>query len=71
MSAEIQERILDKVTASLSPNGMFTTFTYVHAFWLPGARRFREWLERRFGQVCISRIVWKNSPPALVYRCRL
>jgi phosphatidylethanolamine/phosphatidyl-N-methylethanolamine N-methyltransferase len=71
MSAELQERILDKVMSSLSPGGMFTTFTYVHAFWLPGARRFREWLERRFGDIRISRIVWRNTPPALVYRCRL
>ena len=59
------------VLASLAPDGMFTTFTYVHAFWLPRARRFRHRLECFFAEVKTSRIVWRNVPPAFVYRCRL
>ena len=71
MPVNVQEHILSAVLASLAPDGMFTTFTYVHACWLPRARRFRERLERYFAQVKISRIVWRNVPPAFVYRCRV
>jgi phospholipid N-methyltransferase len=66
-----QERILRGVLNSLTPDGMFATFAYVHARWLPRARRFRERLENYFGQVTTSQIVWRNFPPAFVYRCRL
>lgn len=71
MPVTAQERILDAVLDSLSPDGLFTTFAYVHARWLPRARRFRERLERYFVEVKTSRIVWRNFPPAFVYRCRL
>ena len=42
MPINVQEGILSAVLAALAPEGMFTTFSYVHAFWLPRARRFRE-----------------------------
>jgi phosphatidylethanolamine/phosphatidyl-N-methylethanolamine N-methyltransferase len=71
MPVQVQERILEVVLKSLAADGLFTTFAYVHARWLPGARRFRERLERHFAEVKISRIVWRNMPPAFVYRCRL
>src|SRR5437867_6378264 len=51
MPVKVQERILDAVLASLSPEGMFTTFTYVHACWLPSARRFRKRLREHFADV--------------------
>ncbi|TMQ00074.1 MAG: hypothetical protein E6L09_07495 [Verrucomicrobia bacterium] len=71
MPVQVQEQILSSVLASLAPDGMFTTFTYVHAFWHPRARRFRPRLECFFAEVKTSRIVWRNVPPAFVYRCRL
>jgi len=71
MPVEVQERILAAVLTSLAADGMFTTFSYVHAFWLPRARRFRERLATYFTEVRASRIVWRNMPPAFVYRCRL
>ncbi len=71
MPVKEQERILEAVLNSLAPDGLFTTFAYVHARWLPRARRFRERLEYYFGKVRTSRIIWRNLPPALVYRCRL
>src|SRR5437762_1319171 len=70
MAVQVQERILHGVDASLAADGMFTTFTYVHACWLPRARRFRERLENYFAEVKTSRIVWRNVPPAFVFRCR-
>lgn len=66
---ELQERLLGAITGSLKPGGRFATFAYVHASWFPTARRFRELLESRFGTVRATRVVWRNLPPALVYRC--
>jgi phospholipid N-methyltransferase len=70
MPPDAQERILGAVVGALSPSGSFTTFAYVHALWMPTARRFRRRLEERFGSLEVSRIVWRNLPPAFVYRCR-
>src|SRR5437667_1844218 len=71
MPVQEQERILEAVLNSLRPEGLFTTFAYVHARWLPRALRFRERLGHYFEQVKTSGIVWRNVPPAFVYRCRL
>jgi len=71
MGGQVQDRILDVVVTSLAPKGVFTTFAYVHSAWLPTALRFRKRLREHFGSVRISRIVWRNLPPAYVYRCRL
>ncbi|MFG1679675.1 class I SAM-dependent methyltransferase [Nonomuraea sp. NPDC049269] len=65
-----QRDVLSSVVASLSPHGVFTTFAYVHARWAPPARRLLCSLRSRFDEVVISRTVWANLPPALVYYCR-
>jgi phosphatidylethanolamine/phosphatidyl-N-methylethanolamine N-methyltransferase len=70
MRAQLQDRILDAVVEALAPRGVFTTFAYIHAAWLPTAVRFRKRLKQRFDSVKTSRIVWGNLPPAYVYRCR-
>jgi phosphatidylethanolamine/phosphatidyl-N-methylethanolamine N-methyltransferase len=64
-----QDRILDAVLMSLAPGGIFTTFAYVHARWLPKAQQFRRSLEMHFSRVETSPVVWGNLPPAFVYRC--
>jgi phosphatidylethanolamine/phosphatidyl-N-methylethanolamine N-methyltransferase len=70
MPCAAQESILGATASSLAPGGLFTTFSYVHALWFPGARRFRRRIESRFAEVRISPVVWRNLPPAVVYRCR-
>lgn len=65
----VQGRIMDAVLASLAPDGVFTTFAYVHALWMPAAQKFRRKLAACFARVEMSPIVWKNLPPAFVYRC--
>ena len=67
---DLQDRLLSAVEESLRPGGRFATFAYVHASWLPPARRFRSKLERRFSDVITTPVVWRNLPPAFVYRCR-
>ncbi|GGT19751.1 class I SAM-dependent methyltransferase [Nonomuraea spiralis] len=65
-----QHDVLSSVVATLSPHGVFTTFAYVHARWAPPARRLLRSMRSRFDEVVISRTVWANLPPALVYYCR-
>ncbi|MGV9380446.1 class I SAM-dependent methyltransferase [Nonomuraea sp. NPDC003707] len=65
-----QRDVLSAVVESLSPHGAFTTFAYVHARWAPPARRLLRSMQSRFEEVVISRTVWANLPPALVYYCR-
>lgn len=69
-SEKAQRDILSEVVAVLPPDGAFTTFAYAHARWAPPARRLLRALRERFDEVVISRTVWANVPPALVYVCR-
>ena len=67
---KLQSDILDAIEDILAPGGYFTTFAYIHGICLPTAQRFRRDLHRRFAAVEILPVVWKNVPPAIVYRCR-
>jgi phospholipid N-methyltransferase len=69
MLPSTQNRILDGVLRSLAPGGLFTTFAYVHASWFPTSLRFRKRLFRQFSRIEITPIVWRNLPPAFIYRC--
>jgi phospholipid N-methyltransferase len=66
---ELQEKLMKAIAGALRPGGRFVTFAYLHASWLPAARRFRGLLESIFPTVTTSRTVWRNLPPAFVYRC--
>lgn len=66
----LQREIMDGVVASMGSWSVFTTFTYVGAFGLPSARRFRALLSARFTEVSVSRPVIRNIPPAYVLTAR-
>ncbi|PKW17195.1 phospholipid N-methyltransferase [Saccharopolyspora spinosa] len=68
--AKLQQDILDQVGAVLAPGGAFTTFAYVHALGMAGARQFRRRLDLSFDEVLTSHTVWRNIPPARIYVCR-
>jgi phospholipid N-methyltransferase len=69
--AENQQRnVLSAVVGALASDGAFTMFAYVHTRWAPPARRMLRSLRARFDEVLVSRTVWANLPPALVYCCR-
>lgn len=68
--SETQRQLCDAILDVLSPHSEFTTFAYTHALPLPRARRFRDLLSERFGEVVISRTVWRNLPPAAVIHAR-
>jgi phosphatidylethanolamine/phosphatidyl-N-methylethanolamine N-methyltransferase len=67
---KLQIAILTAVIDSLSKGGYFTTFAYLQGLLLPAGRRFKKLLKKSFKEVKISRVVWNNMPPAIVYRCK-
>lgn len=67
---DLQRRLLDSMMTVLRPGGQFVTFAYLHGLPLPAGRRFASRLPEYFSEVGKSRTVWRNVPPALVYRCR-
>lgn len=69
MRPRIQGRIFRAVLDSLAPGGQFVAFAYVHAAWFPTSLQFRRRLRRHFQRVETTPIVWRNLPPAFVYRC--
>ncbi len=69
MQPRMQDRVLKAVVNSLAPTGQFLAFAYLHAAWFPTSRRFRKLLPRYFQRQETTPIVWRNLPPAIVYRC--
>ena len=69
-SENLQTEILTAVYDSLKVGGQFATFAYVQGLLMPAGIRFRKKLDLQFSKVETSRIIWKNFPPAVVYRCQ-
>ncbi|MDI2028011.1 methyltransferase domain-containing protein [Saccharopolyspora sp. TS4A08] len=68
--AKLQHDILQQVGSVLTPGGAFTTFAYLHALGMNGARQFRRRLDVSFDEVLTTRTIWRNVPPARTYVCR-
>ena len=66
---DLQDRLLGEAWKALAPGGRFVTFAYLQGLLLPAGRRFARKIRDRFGQVTRSPVVWRNLPPAFVYRC--
>jgi phosphatidylethanolamine/phosphatidyl-N-methylethanolamine N-methyltransferase len=69
-SEVMQVKFLEEMMRVLRPGGDFVTFAYLHALALPMSKRFANLLHKHFENVSRSPVVWRNVPPALVYRCR-
>jgi phosphatidylethanolamine/phosphatidyl-N-methylethanolamine N-methyltransferase len=67
---QLQLGILNAVVDSLCDGGYFTTFAYLQGLLLPAGQRFKKLLKKSFREVKISRVIWNNVPPAIVYRCK-
>lgn len=68
-SSALQHAILREIRRALRPGGRFCTFAYAHAAWLPSGVKFRRELRAVFPECEILPIVWRNLPPAFIYRC--
>lgn len=62
--------LIDTIAGSLAPDGVYTQFTYAWTRWAPPAHRQLAQLRHAFGEVLITRTVWRNLPPAFVYVSR-
>jgi phospholipid N-methyltransferase len=69
MLPALQDRIFNAMLASLAPDGQFVAFAYVHARFFPTTLRFRKLMFRHFRRVELTPVIWRNLPPAHVYRC--
>ena len=67
--SQLQDDLLDAILETLPPGGIFTTFAYLQGRLLPAGQRFRKKLDLHFSRVEKSRVIWKNIPPAFIYRC--
>jgi len=67
-SPALQDEILAAVTDVLVPGGRFVTFAYLMGRAMPLARRFRRRLLAEFSDVAATHTIWRNLPPAFVYR---
>ena len=67
--SKLQDELPDAIVKTLRVGGRFASFSYVHGLPTPAGKRFRGELERRFSVVDASEPVWRNLPPAVVYRC--
>lgn len=68
-SRDVQVRYLTATMSVLGEGSQFGTFAYLQGLLLPAGRRFRRTLAESFDRVTTSPTVWRNLPPAFVYRC--
>ncbi len=68
-SDAVQDELLDATFQVLREGGQFVTFAYMHGLALPAGRGFRKKLRGRFRKLDRSPVVWRNTPPAVVYHC--
>lgn len=68
--AAYEQPLITAVAESMSETGTFTQFTYVWTRWAPPSKRQLSGLRDAFEEVVLSRTIWQNVPPALVYLSR-
>ena len=64
-----QDHILQAITDSLKPGGVFVSIVYLGAKFRSRGRYFIEHLDNHFSTVRHTPTVWQNLPPAQIYRC--
>ena len=69
LTREMQDKIFNAISASLSPKGKMFTYSYFHGLLFPSGRRFLKLLKQHFPHIQ-KKIVWRNIPPAIVYECK-
>jgi phosphatidylethanolamine/phosphatidyl-N-methylethanolamine N-methyltransferase len=62
------DSLLPLVARALTEDGVFVQFAYGATVWTAPARALRAELDQCFAAVETSPVVWRNLPPAVVYR---
>jgi len=68
LPGSLRGQLLETIYDNLAPGGTFVTFAYLGPNLLPKGRAFRQQLCRTFQHVGMSRVEFRNLPPAFVYR---
>jgi len=64
----LQDDLLIAIREALGPGGRFATFAYLQGLLVRQGRRFQRRLREEFPTVSRTPTVWRNMPPAFVYR---
>jgi phospholipid N-methyltransferase len=64
---KLQNSLLNTILDILRPGGKFLTFAYLQGLIMPRGIIFRSKMQSHFNTVVISKPVWLNAPPAVVY----
>ncbi len=67
---ELQHKILRGMVEVMADGGTFVTFAYLQGLVMPAGKRFKHNVKQYFSHVESSGVIWKNLPPAIIYRCR-
>ena len=68
MPRPVMETIVTSAARVLAEGGTFHTFSYLHSRPLRSTAHLRGLMREHFDTFTISKPVWRNVPPALVYR---
>jgi len=66
----LQKEMLLNIEKSLCRGGSFITYAHLHGLILPSAKRFKKLLNEIFLNVSMSKIIWKNFPPCIIYHAK-
>lgn len=62
------DEIIRRTEAVLAPGGEFRTFSYLQSYPTRAAAKLRRLLKETFDEHSISKMCWRNFPPAMVLR---
>ncbi len=68
-SAKKQRELTQCIYDCLAPGGVFLTMVYVQSPYVPTGKSYKALIDEMFSSVEQSPLVWKNFPPAYVYKC--
>lgn len=68
--SSLQDELLGTIHECLAPGGVFLTLAYPLGLMFPAGQRFQRKLRTTFTRVETTRTVWRNLPPAFVYRAQ-
>lgn len=63
----LQNELMQTILDILRPGGKFITFAYLQGLILPAGMSFQKKIRYYFHMVTITKPLWRNVPPALVY----
>lgn len=66
----LQDKILGAMVEAMPEGGTFVTFAYLQGLVMPAGKKFKKKVKQYFSHVENSGVIWKNLPPAILYRCR-